>query len=40
MLPILLATAILAYFIYAVHVLDLHKPALEALCKPMGDWYR
>jgi len=39
MLPILLATLIFAYFIYAAHVLELHKPALEALRKPIGDWF-
>ncbi len=39
MLPILLATLIFAYFIYGMHVLDLHRPALEALCKPIGDWF-
>ncbi len=39
MLPILLATAIFAYFIYAAHILDLHRPALEALCKPIGEWF-
>jgi len=39
MLSILLTTLLFAYFIYAVHVLDLHKPALEALCKPVADWF-
>ena len=39
MLPILLATLIFTYFIYAAHVLDLHRPALEALCKPVGNWF-
>lgn len=39
MLPILLITLIFAYFIYAIHKLDLHRPALEALCKPVGEWF-
>lgn len=39
MLPTLLITLIFAYFIYAIHKLDLHRPALEALCKPVGEWF-
>lgn len=39
MLPILLITLIFAYFIYAAHVLNLHRPSLEALCKPVADWF-
>jgi len=39
MLPILLITIIFTYFIYAAHVLDLHKSALEALCKPLAKWF-
>ena len=39
MLPIIIITVIFAYFIYAAHVLDLHRPAMEALCKPVAEWF-
>jgi hypothetical protein len=39
MLALLIATIIFAWAIYGLHKLDLHKPALEALSKPVADWF-
>lgn len=39
MLALVIATIIFAWAIYGLHVLDLHRPALEALSKPVADWF-
>lgn len=39
MIPIVIIAIIFAWAIYGMHVLDLHKPALEVLSKPLAEWF-
>lgn len=39
MIALLIATIIFAWAIYGLHKLELHKPALEALSKPIAEWF-
>lgn len=39
MIALLIATIIIAWAIYGLHKLELHKPALEALSKPIAEWF-